>query len=150
MTESELLQGGFEERVKEWTGGGREHIKLALNCVAGKNATALARILSPNGKMVTYGAMSRQPTLLPASLLIFKNITFSGFWVSRWSDDHPTEKMQTVQDVLRMIREGRFRDLPVEQTTWDRDTKVDSLNAAVQGTMDSYRKGKGVFVFGDT
>jgi mitochondrial enoyl-[acyl-carrier protein] reductase / trans-2-enoyl-CoA reductase len=150
VTDTELLHGSFAEKVKEWTKSGRERIKLGLNCVAGKNATALAKILSPNAYLVTYGAMSRQPTLLPAGLLIFKNITFSGFWVSRWSDDHPVEKMQTVHDILRMVKQGRFRDTPVEETKWERETGIDSLRRAVQGTLEGYRKGKGIFVFGDT
>lgn len=32
--------------------------------------------------MVTYGAMSMQPLTLPTGLLIFKDITFKGFWLS--------------------------------------------------------------------
>jgi mitochondrial enoyl-[acyl-carrier protein] reductase / trans-2-enoyl-CoA reductase len=151
VTETALMSASFKDQVQEWTNSGREPIKLALNCVGGKNATALAKLLSPDAHMVTYGAMSRQPTLLPTGLLIFKNITFSGFWVSRWSDRHPREKQQTVEDVLRMVREDRFKDAPVEEVKWDEaSTKGDELKSAVQGTLEGYRKGKGVFVFGKT
>jgi trans-2-enoyl-CoA reductase len=32
--------------------------------------------------MVTYGAMSMQPLSLPTGLLIFKDLTFKGYWLS--------------------------------------------------------------------
>ncbi len=151
VTESALMEGSFKDQVNEWTNSGRQPIKLGLNCVGGKNATALAKLLSPDAHMVTYGAMSKQPTLLPTGLLIFKNITFRGFWVSRWSDRHPTEKRQTVEDVLRMVREGRFGDVPVEEVKWDEEKpKVEELKDVVQGTLEGYRKGKAVFVFGES
>eukprot|EP00955_Chlamydomonas_euryale_P105204 365621-Chlamydomonas_euryale.AAC.16 len=31
---------------------------------------------------VTYGGMSMQPVPVPTSLLIFKDITFKGFWLT--------------------------------------------------------------------
>lgn len=156
ITESSLMDGSFKNQIQEWTRGGREPIKLGLNCVGGKNATALAKLLSPSAQMVTYGAMSKQATVLPTSLLIFKEITFTGFWVSRWSDRHPREKQQTVQDVLSMMRAGRFRDVPVTEVRWDPEVgtkagedKAEQLKDAVQSTLEGYRKGKGVFVFAE-
>lgn len=151
VTESALLEGSFKEQVKEWTNRGREPVKLGLNCVGGKNATALAKLLSPDAHMVTYGAMSRQPVLLPTGLLIFKNITFNGFWVSQWGERHPREKQQTVADLLRMMREGRFKDVPVEEVRWDESkTKENELKEAVQSTLEGYRKGKGILVFAES
>ncbi|ERF69487.1 hypothetical protein EPUS_01816 [Endocarpon pusillum Z07020] len=150
VTESTLMERSFKDQVAEWTKSGREPIRLGLNCVGGKNATALAKLLSPDAQMVTYGAMSKQPTLLPTGLLIFNNITFSGFWVSKWSDRHAREKQQTVEDILNMMREGSFKDVPVQELLWDRGTKEEQLKEAVQGTLEGYRKGKGVFLFGET
>lgn len=40
VTEAELLSGEFRNIVKELTRQGKEPIRLALNCVGGKNATA--------------------------------------------------------------------------------------------------------------
>lgn len=149
VTEEQLMSREFKEMVKEWTNGGREPVKLGLNCVGGKNATALAKVLGQGGHMVTYGAMSKKPTELPTALLIFKEIVFEGFWVSKWSDRHPVEKKQTVEDVLRMTREGRFKDIPVEEVQWDWETKLEDLKEPVQGTLEGFRKGKSVFVFGE-
>ncbi|KAL2355386.1 trans-2-enoyl-CoA reductase-like protein [Cryomyces antarcticus] len=150
VTDEELQDKGFGERVKEWTNGGREKVRLGLNCVGGKPATAMARVLSPEAYMVTYGAMSKQPVMLPASLLIFKNVHFDGFWVSKWAERNPAEKKRTVEDVLSLTRKGLFKDAPVLEVPWGFETKQEVLVEAVQGTLEGFRKGKGVFVFENT
>jgi mitochondrial enoyl-[acyl-carrier protein] reductase / trans-2-enoyl-CoA reductase len=150
VSEEDAVGRGWRGMVKEWTNGAREPVRLGLNCVGGKSAGAVAKVLSQGGEMVTYGAMSKKPTELPAGLLIFQGCVFRGFWVSQWSDKHPVEKKQTVEDVLRMTREGRFQDIPVEEVKWGLDTKVESLKEAAQGTLEGYRNGKSVFVFEDT
>lgn len=150
VTEEELQAREMRDKVKEWTRGGREQVKVGLNCVGGKPATALAKFLSADSSMVTYGAMSKRPFELPASLLIFKNINFTGFWVSKWSDQNPSAKKSSVDDVLRMTRQGKFKDIPVQECRWDRDTDVSVLRSAVEGTLGGMRSGKGVFVFGET
>ncbi|KAL9625692.1 MAG: hypothetical protein Q9160_000010 [Pyrenula sp. 1 TL-2023] len=150
ITEDEFLGSGFSDTIKEWTNGGREQVKLGLNCVGGKSATSAAKVLAPGAHLVTYGAMSKQPVMLPTGLLIFKDLHFDGFWVSKWSDKNPVEKKQTVDDVLRMTKEGRFKDIPTVEVKWDWETKTDTLKEAVQGTLEGFRAGKGIFVYGET
>lgn len=150
VTEDQVQTRDFGDQVREWTHGGRSPIRLALNCVGGKPAVALAKVLAPGSHMVTYGAMSKQPLQIPASMLIFKNLIFSGFWVSKWSDEHPEEKRKTVEALLAMMRKGEVRDVPVVEVPWEWGTGKEELVEAVQGTLGGYRKGKGVFVFGDT
>jgi trans-2-enoyl-CoA reductase len=70
--------------------------------------------------------------MLSTGLLIFKEIVFDGFWVSKWSDRNPGKK-STVEDVLRMTREERFRDIPVEEIRWDWDTKEETLKRPFKG-----------------
>lgn len=125
ITEEELMGREIKDKINSWTNGGREQIKVGLNCVGGKPTTALAKYLSPGASMVTYGAMSKQPLILPASMLIFKELNFNGFWVSKWSDKHPDQKKQTVEDVLRLTREGKFKDIPVEECKWGWKTEAD-------------------------
>lgn len=150
VTDEEMQQKGFKDQVKEWTNGGRSPLKLALNCVGGDAAMAMAKPLSSGACMVTYGAMSKSPMRVGASMLIFKDLRFSGFWVSRWSDAHPEEKKRTVDELLEMMRRGEFKDTPMVEVGWDWGTEKEVLVEAVQGTLEGYRKGKGVFVFGDT
>ena len=150
VTDVEVADKGFKDRVKEWTNGGREEVKLALNCVGGDMAMAMAKVLSAGGCMVTYGAMSKAPMRVGASMLIFKDLRFEGFWVSRWGDRNPEEKKKTVDEILGLIREGEFKNVPTMEVKWDWDTKEEELVDAVQGTLEGFRKGKGIFVFGDT
>ncbi|KAL2038808.1 hypothetical protein N7G274_008566 [Stereocaulon virgatum] len=150
VTDEEMMGKGFKDQVKEWTNGGREDVKLALNCVGGDAAMAMAKVMSQGACMVTYGAMSRSPMRIGASMLIFKDLKFKGFWVSRWSDQHPEEKKKTVDEILDLIRRGEFKDMPMVEVPWNWDTKKEELVHAVQGTLEGFRKGKGVFVFGDT
>lgn len=62
--------------------------KLALNCVGGKSALIISRHLEENSPMVTYGGMSRQPVTVPTASLIFKNLRFEGFWMTRWTKNN--------------------------------------------------------------
>lgn len=150
VTEPELLARDFRDKVKAWTNGGRAPIKIGLNCVGGKPTAALIKQLAPGGTLVTYGGMAKQPLDLPTGLLIFKDLRFRGFWVSRWSDGHPDEKTAMVHELLQSTRDGQFRDVPVQPVEWTWSTELDTLRAAVQGTLDGFRSGKGVFVFKDT
>ncbi|KAJ5798243.1 uncharacterized protein N7503_007539 [Penicillium pulvis] len=147
VTEEEMLTGPFRDMIKEATRGGREPIRLALNCVGGKNATALAKTLAPDSHMVTYGAMSKQPVALPSGLLIFKNLVFDGFWVSRWGDKNPMLKENTIKDVLQLTRAGKFKDIPVDDVKWTWQSEGPELAESVQGTLGGYRSGKGVLTY---
>jgi trans-2-enoyl-CoA reductase len=147
VTESELLSSEFRNIVKELTRQGKEPIRLALNCVGGKNATALAKVLAPGSHMVTYGAMSKQPVALPSGLLIFKDLVFDGFWVSRWGDKNPQLKENTIKDILQLTRAGKFKDIPVDEAKWSWNTEGPELAASVQETLSGYRSGKGLLRF---
>ena len=119
-----------------------------MNSTTGSIVNTMAKNLAPNSHMVTYGAMSKQPVSLPTGLLIFKNISFDGFWVSRWSDQNPEQKEACVKEVLDLTREGKFKDVPMQAVNWGHETKEEELVKAVQGTLEGFRGGKGIFVFG--
>ncbi|KAK5145616.1 hypothetical protein LTR04_001257, partial [Oleoguttula sp. CCFEE 6159] len=78
------------------------------------------------------------------------NVHFDGFWVSKWAERNPAEKKRTVEDVLSLTRKGLFKDAPVLEVPWGFETKQEVLVEAVQGTLEGFRKGKGVFVFENT
>jgi mitochondrial enoyl-[acyl-carrier protein] reductase / trans-2-enoyl-CoA reductase len=151
VTEAEFLDRSFRQRMaQEITRGGRESLMLGLNCVGGKSALNIAKSLSPGGTIVTYGGMARQPVSLPTSLLIFKDLRFRGFWLSRWAGAHADDRTKTIHEILGLMRNGEIRKAPVQEVKWDWETDETSLKDAVQGTLEGQRKGKGVFVFGDT
>ncbi|KAI1748122.1 hypothetical protein F4782DRAFT_383823 [Xylaria castorea] len=151
VTEEEFLAREFRDAAAEWTrGSGSGGVRLGLNCVGGKSAQAMAKALGTGGTMVTYGGMARLPVALPTGLLIFKDLRFVGFWLSRWADGDAAAKARTVNEILDLIRAGKFRDTPVVDVPWSWETEEDKLKEAVQGTLDGFRAGKGVFVFGET
>ncbi|RUS18192.1 LOW QUALITY PROTEIN: hypothetical protein BC937DRAFT_89053 [Endogone sp. FLAS-F59071] len=149
ITDEELGSLVNKKKVKEWTGG--KPIMLGLNCVGGKGATEMAKYLSNDAYYVTYGAMSRQPLTLPASLLIFKNIYFSGFWMSHWGKTHSRDaRAEMLYDIATMMRNGRIRGARLERVEWD--TRVDdaeafrSLKTAIDKGISSFGNGKQVLV----
>lgn len=150
VTDDDIMAKDFGERVKEWTNGGRDQLKLGLNCVGGDAGMAMAKVLDAGGTMVTYGAMSKSPMRVGAGMLIFKDLRFVGFWVSKWGDGVPDEKKRTIDEVLGLIRDGKFKDVPMVEVPWSWNTKQEELLDAVQGTLAGFRKGKGIFKFGDT
>ncbi|KAI1779099.1 NAD(P)-binding protein [Hypoxylon cercidicola] len=150
VTEDEFQSREFRDMLAEWTRGSPEGVRLGLNCVGGKSAATMAKSLGVGGTVVTYGGMARQPVALPTGLLIFKDLRFVGFWLSRWADRDPLSKAQTVAEILGLVREGRFRDVPTVEVPWAWDTEVQTLKDAVQGTLEGFRAGKGIFTFKDT
>lgn len=150
ITESHFLTRGWRDQLSEITKNGRETIGLGLNCVGGKSATSMARSLGEGATLVSYGGMSRQPISLPLGLLIFKDIRFVGFWLTKWNMKDVTGRKHMIDDILTLIRDKKFTDVPTETLEWNWDTEEEALQSAVQGGLSGFRKGKGVLLFRDT
>jgi trans-2-enoyl-CoA reductase len=74
--------------------------KLGLNAVGGASALQIANALCAGAPLVTYGAMSRQPLKIPNGLLIFKNISFQGFWLRRWKESASFTELKATYEKL--------------------------------------------------
>ncbi len=128
----------LREQVAEQTQGAP--IRLALNAVGGKSAVNMAKALAPEATMVTYGAMSLQPLTIPNGMFIFKNLRFTGFWVTKWYDNAtPEERRETFAPIFEMAQRGLLR------------TKVEAVYSlgeakqAIDHAMQNKRGGKIVF-----
>ncbi|XP_019403200.1 PREDICTED: trans-2-enoyl-CoA reductase, mitochondrial [Crocodylus porosus] len=85
--------------------------RLALNCVGGKSATEMLRLLQHKGTMVTYGGMAKQPVTAPVSALIFKDLKLRGFWMTQWKKDQAHNKDRLtgmIQTLCDLIRKGQL------------------------------------------
>uniref|UniRef100_W8BRD8 Enoyl-[acyl-carrier-protein] reductase, mitochondrial n=1 Tax=Ceratitis capitata TaxID=7213 RepID=W8BRD8_CERCA len=84
--------------------------RLAFNCVGGKSATEISRHLADKGVMVTYGGMSREPVVASTAALIFKDIAFHGFWMTRWSKENYNSSQRThmFSELCDLIEQGKF------------------------------------------
>lgn len=85
--------------------------KLALNCVGGKSALEMLRHVADEGVVVTYGGMSREPVTVPTGHLIFKDISFRGFWMTRWTRENieSPQRAEMFGDLVKFIQEGALR-----------------------------------------
>ncbi len=91
-------------------------VRLALNAVGGDSAVRLAGRLSDGGTIVTYGAMARQPLKVPNGLLIFNDIVWRGFWVTRWyARASAEERTALVDELFELLRKGII-STPIEAT----------------------------------
>ncbi|KAI9262112.1 hypothetical protein BY458DRAFT_515467, partial [Sporodiniella umbellata] len=142
VTDEEL--GSFETRkaIKSWIKD--QSLLLGLNCVGGKYATDMARYLGHNGQYVTYGAMSKGPLSLPASLLIFKNISFHGFWVSKWAEVHsPEERYKMFEDIMHLMNQGKLREPKWTKVQFEEESMKNAAELGISG----FSRGKQVIVF---
>ena len=82
---------------------------LALNCVGGRSSITLAKHLSQGGTLVTYGGMSMRPVTIPTGLLIFKDISVVGFWMTRWNAEASREaKVEMYRSLVDLVAAGKL------------------------------------------
>eukprot|EP00798_Chlamydomonas_sp_ICE-L_P029137 gene29137-32355_t len=100
---------------------------LGLNCVGGSSALTVAKLLKEGGTHVTYGGMSLEPVSIPTALLMFKDLTLRGFWLSgKWAMNAGTKgKADMIDRIVDIIQNG--------------DLKIDgkwAMNAGTKGKAD--------------
>jgi NADPH:quinone reductase-like Zn-dependent oxidoreductase len=67
------------QRVQQITGG--KGATVAIDAVGGDTGTQMAQALGVNGKQIAYGVLSPEPVQIPNGLLVYKNISMSGFGI---------------------------------------------------------------------
>jgi mitochondrial enoyl-[acyl-carrier protein] reductase / trans-2-enoyl-CoA reductase len=119
-------------------------IRLALNCVGGKTTSNMLKLLASDAYIVTYGAMAREPLILPATPLIFKNLTAKGFWVSKWHQTFPEERKKELAWLCEHIQNGQLKDVDYEEVQWG-GKGVDEETAwnRVKEALNKIREGRG-------
>lgn len=111
--------------------------KLGFNAVGGASALNVANALAPDSTLVTYGAMSRQPLKIPNSLLIFKNLTFSGFWLRRWKESASPSQIRETYRCLADFWARGILYTPVQSVY-----PLSRVGEAVQAASMEKRSGK--------
>lgn len=100
--------------------------------------------LRANGKYITYGAMARAPLALPASLLIFKNLSFHGFWMTRWTDTHSKEERNVmIRELMDLMDQGKLSEPKWTKVNWEEKQLKEAVEQGIQG----YGSGKQVILF---
>lgn len=89
---------------------GKTKPRLGLNAVGGASATRVAGLLSTGGTLITYGAMSREALKIPNGFLIFRDMRFCGFWLTRWLKNADEASRRAMFDeIFRLATAGCFR-----------------------------------------
>jgi NADPH:quinone reductase-like Zn-dependent oxidoreductase len=81
--------------------------------------------------------MSRQKVSVPNRFLIFQNLTFTGFWLTRWMNQTRPEKISRLYEFLAQHLLTGSLHLPIAQTF-----PVEEITAAVTAAQTSQRTGK--------
>jgi trans-2-enoyl-CoA reductase len=124
--------------LKRASGGAPIH--LALNAVGGESALRVTSALARGGTMVTYGAMAQQPIRIPNRLLIFEDIRFQGFWITKWYEQSSAEaRIAMFRELFPLVAQEILK-LPID-TVYPIEDSGAALNHAQQGK----RKGKILF-----
>ena len=89
------------------------NVRLALDVIGGSAAGRLLHLLSPKGKLETYGVVSGKPMELPGSLLICNQLTVEGFFEGH---THILPKIApALRELVKMIGPGGIRQ-PIAET----------------------------------
>jgi len=104
VTDTYVNTPGFNDILRDLGG-----CKLAFNCVGGELVTEMARSLSANATIVTYGGMSKRPMNVPFDRLTAKQLTLAGFWVTEWYKTHSrVDRAVMIADIAAMMRDNQL------------------------------------------
>ncbi|QDK82927.1 zinc-dependent alcohol dehydrogenase family protein [Spirosoma sp. KCTC 42546] len=122
-------------RVKQITAGAG--VACVLDSVGGHTASEALKCLSKGGTMLIYGVLSMQDPTINAGLLIFRELTVRGFWLTDWMrrvDSHT--RQDVAQNVISLLASGAIQ-LPVEASY-----SLDQITEAVEHADRHGRWGK--------
>ncbi|QIP11325.1 zinc-dependent alcohol dehydrogenase family protein [Spirosoma aureum] len=122
-------------RVKQITDGAG--VSCVLDAVGGHTATESLKCLAKGGTMIIYGVLSLQDPAINAGLLIFRELTLKGFWLTDWMRRVDSQTRQDVaQNVISLLASGKIQ-LPVEASY-----ALDQITEAVEHAERHGRWGK--------
>jgi NADPH:quinone reductase-like Zn-dependent oxidoreductase len=124
---------------------GRE-LAPVLDSVGGPAVAELAHRLRFGGKVVSFGALSGQPTALSVRHdLIYRDISHHGFWTFNWLRQASREDINArYREIAGLVASG---ELTVEiDQTYPLEQYAEALNHAER----YQRSGKVLFIFGDS
>jgi len=114
---------------------GEAGARAAVDSVGGQASGELAALLGEGGTLVSFGAMSGEPMVIPSGDVIFRQLTVRGFWGSQASRAMPAaRRRELVAELVQRAATGSLR-LPVDA--------VYGLDQVAQAAAASLRPGRG-------
>ncbi|WP_405885347.1 zinc-binding dehydrogenase [Streptomyces sp. NBC_01136] len=81
---------GWADEVRKAAGG--RPVSVAFDPIGGKLAESLLDLLTPGGKLVSYGQIAEEPISLHASTLLHQSLTLRGKNIGRWLSEASAER----------------------------------------------------------
>lgn len=82
-------------------------VKLAIDAIGGAATEALAEAVCDGATITSYGLLSGAPCQIDPKHLIFRRVTLRGFWVSKWLELSPPDRIQTLYaELADLIEDG--------------------------------------------
>ncbi len=134
-----LDEPGVSQRIKERVGD----VSYALNGVGGVSAQELLKALSPQGTLVTYGAMAKQPLSVGNKALIYQNLWLTGFNRSQWVMESTKDEVRASYEALFSLIKDHPLLIPVEKTY-----TLSEASEALLHAGKAFRSGKILFEIG--
>lgn len=119
---------------------GHAQPRLALNAVGGESIQLLSRAVAPSAKIITYGAMAKQPLRIGNGNLIFKDLSFHGYWISNWYKKASRAEVASMFNCLAELFENGSLQLPIAATY-----PLEQIHEAVIAAQKPHKSGK-IFV----
>jgi NADPH:quinone reductase-like Zn-dependent oxidoreductase len=111
LSEEEVSRTPPKRLISSLRSLGSGRVPLLLDAVGGKVPSLLALALSEGATCVTYGGLSRQATSVRAGTSIFQDVSFRGFWLSRWTNraENRAARVEMLGELARMAASGALK-----------------------------------------
>lgn len=123
------------EKIKEAVGP--QGALALIDSVGGPLTASLMRTLAPGGRIVAYGVQDPAPAEITNAMLIYSNLTWTGFGIDRWLSLVGPEKTTAAYDSLWTLLRSGALSLPVA-STWP----LADFNKALAADAAPTRQGK--------
>jgi NADPH:quinone reductase-like Zn-dependent oxidoreductase len=120
---------------------GKAPIALAVDGVGDTSTTNLLGCLGEKAVHVFYSMMSGKPPIVPATHLIFRDISMRGFWLANWFRDAKPHQITEMYDRLTPLVASGAISAPIAGT-------YSFAEIAEAVTMASKNRGKALFTVG--
>jgi len=112
-------------------------VDYVLDCVGGPAGSEALRALTPGGRMVCYGTLSREPISLPPRDIMMPMTSVEGFYLTAYLANRTLlQRLGLVRKTAKLIQSGVL-GTPVEQTY-----RLDALHEALAHARRPGRAGK--------
>ncbi|MEL7146124.1 MAG: zinc-dependent alcohol dehydrogenase family protein [Bacteroidota bacterium] len=115
----------------------KKGVDYVFEAVGGETGELALECLKQGGTMLVYGLLSLQSTPVNNGLVLFKDLTIKGFWLSTWMGNVPKEELMSITKTV-------FGSLASQnlQADTEKSYSLDEVKEAVAHHERPGRKGK--------